>query len=567
MTNATQTQTATDNCPQCGNALRLRRSRRGPFFGCSGYPTCRFTRDADDNGGERKRKHLPWSSLQEALFAAVLEDGGNLVCNAVAGSAKTTSSVEAAWRIKEARPDARILKVAFNKSIAIELGKKVPMGVEASTCHSAGLAIIRNAGGSVQIDSDKMEWVLNDIHPGGDYRLKTERRIAQKVIELSKGYLAGTVLDIEAICEHHDVEGVTPEIIDLAIKGMSACRSTKVVDFNDMIWLPYVLDLPAATYDFVFVDECQDLNRAQMELVRKLVGSTGRAIFVGDPRQAIYGFRGADSRAFERIKDEFNARELSLSVTYRCAKSIVRFAKSIVETIEPAPGAPEGQVNQNVPAEKMNDAAEGDLVLCRTNAPLVTHCLEMIRNGRKATIQGRDIGKQLESVLRRVTKGAGKSKARGKVWSSFGTVEMLELLEVYRQEESVKITAKGGSHAERRLQVLADKVDTIEALSSGTTTVREIVDRISAIFDDRNGAGIKFSSVHRAKGLEAETVWIIEPDKIPHPMAKLAWEREQEMNLLYVAITRAKRTLNVVEGTLAVEPSPLDGEDHVEVAN
>jgi len=72
---------------------------------------------------------------------------------------------------------------------------------------------------------------------------------------------------------------------------------------------------------------------------------------------------------------------------------------------------------------------------------------------------------------------------------------------------------------------------------------------IEQIFSDNGKAGVKLSSVHRAKGLEANVVWILCPDLMPHPKAEQPWEQEQEMNLKYVAITRAKRELRVVEGS------------------
>jgi superfamily I DNA/RNA helicase len=59
-------------------------------------------------------------------------------------------------------------------------------------------------------------------------------------------------------------------------------------------------------------------------------------------------------------------------------------------------------------------------------------------------------------------------------------------------------------------------------------------------------AAVQFSSAHRSKGLEAENVYILEPGLMPHPMAKLEWEKEQEGNVWWVAHTRSKKTLTFV---------------------
>ena len=89
---------------------------------------------------------------------------------------------------------------------------------------------------------------------------------------------------------------------------------------------------------------------------------------------------------------------------------------------------------------------------------------------------------------------------------------------------------------------MQDRHDCLLAFAEGAATVDDVTRRIEAVFtDDRNGKGIKLSSIHKAKGLEAKRVFLLEPHgaTVPHPMAKTSWQREQEMNLRYVAITRA----------------------------
>src|SRR5262249_47785764 len=99
--------------------------------------------------------------------------------------------------------------------------------------------------------------------------------------------------------------------------------AVRAIDFDDMIWLPVVLRLSVWTYDRVFVDETQDLNAAQLELALRACRAKGRILAIGDDKQAIYRFRGADSNAVERIIRRLSAKVLPLSVTYRCAQRIV----------------------------------------------------------------------------------------------------------------------------------------------------------------------------------------------------------------------------------------------------
>jgi superfamily I DNA/RNA helicase len=91
-------------------------------------------------------------------------------------------------------------------------------------------------------------------------------------------------------------------------------------------------------------------------------------------------------------------------------------------------------------------------------------------------------------------------------------------------------------------QSLRDRVETIFALADGCQTLAEVKSRVYKVFDDSQ-KGVTFSTVHKAKGTEAERVFILEPDLMPHPMAKKPWEQQQERNVRYVALTRSKREL------------------------
>ena len=74
---------------------------------------------------------------------------------------------------------------------------------------------------------------------------------------------------------------------------------------------------------------------------------------------------------------------------------------------------------------------------------------------------------------------------------------------------------------------------------------KKIAFQIEKIFTD-NVEGIVFCTIHKAKGLEAKNIFILNPELLPHPMAKRDWQIEQEMNLKYVAITRSLDTLTWV---------------------
>jgi superfamily I DNA/RNA helicase len=167
------------------------------------------------------------------------------------------------------------------------------------------------------------------------------------------------------------------------------------------------------------------------------------------------------------------------------------------------------------------------MILCRVNAPLVSQCFRFLKAGRKAQIQGRDVGQGLISTIK-------KQKAED-------VPELSGKLDDWLYAETRKESAKRFPN-ENKLIALQDRIDCLHCFMEGCGTVQEVIDKIEAVFtDDRTSPGIKLSSIHKAKGLEARRVYFLMPSGCgcPHPMAKSKWSIEQEWNLKYVAVTRA----------------------------
>ncbi len=126
--------------------------------------------------------------------------------------------------------------------------------------------------------------------------------------------------------------------------------------------------------------------------------------------------------------------------------------------------------------------------------------------------------------------------------------EMMKKFEVslaeYFEHEYNKLLDKG---KEMQALLLQDRVETLRFICNECSSVAELMAKIEMLFSDNN-TGVVFSSVHRAKGLEADNVYILRPDLMPHPKAKKAWETQQEMNGMYVAQTRSKDNLIFVNG-------------------
>jgi superfamily I DNA/RNA helicase len=307
------------------------------------------------------------------------------------------------------------------------------------------------------------------------------------------------------------------------------------IDFDDMIYLPLLNNTSFFQQDWVLIDEAQDTNRARRLLAHRMLRPNGRLIAVGDPRQAIYGFTGADADALDIIGREFNATWLPLTITYRCPKAVVQHAQQWVTHIEAADSAPEGMVGEVSEQEfrkltpKITDA-----VLCRNTKPLVQLAFDLIRRSVPCHVEGRDIGRGLEVLATR--------------WKTAHTMLDLQLkLDEYLAAERTRLLARGN---DAKLHVVQDKVETLfvlmerfnssDPLSMLTTFIRQLFKDT----DGRPAQTVTLSTVHKSKGREWDRVFLLGRNKyMPSAFAKQEWQIEQEENLIYVAVTRAMRVL------------------------
>jgi len=354
------------------------------------------------------------------------------------------------------------------------------------------------------------------------------------------------------IIKHYDIEVFdegsadnTDLIIKLARKVLQRSNETcsDVVDFDDMIYAPLFFKVKFFQYDWVLVDEAQDTNEIRRLLALAIKKPNGRLVAVGDRHQAIFGFTGADANSLELIATATNAKRLPLNVTYRCPKSVVAHAQRWVSHIQAADTAPEGVVRDAAIENLVKTAAVGDAILCRFNAPLVSYVYSFIAEGIPAMIEGREVADNLLTLARR--------------WKRISTYSaLIEKLATYRDREIEKYKEK---EQENKVSAVEDKVACLMTIIGRAERAdpkpKSIVDRvcqeINTIFAKTDGDTIDkskvvlFSSIHKSKGREwKKVVWLVSG---PSPYARQAWEMEQEDNLCYVAATRAKEELVLVQ--------------------
>lgn len=474
-----------------------------------------------------------WSTFQTSIFAFVETGTGNAIVEAVAGSGKSTTIIEAMKKVR-----GNCIFLAFNKAIADELKAK---GVNARTFHSLVFGPVmrfKNANGPTM---DKLRRLCRENMSSNE--MKLYGAFAQKLVGLARqqgvGFLTPDTLDTyRAIADHHDIEPESNDAdftraLEFAQELLAWSNASDMVDFDDMLYWAVRDKINLPKFDFVFVDEAQDTNMIQREILRMIMGPNSRMIAVGDPAQAIYGFRGADAQSLNNIAREFNAVTLPLSISYRCPKTVVKYAQQWVSHIQAADTAQDGVVEHHEQDWEVDMFLPNDLVVCRKSAPLLQLAFRCIRNNIPVQVLGREIGDGLKSLI-------DKMNAR--------TLDQLtEKLQAYMMREVEKARKEDD---EQKIEMVTDKVGAILFLIDGLKENRRDIASLKAgidyLFKDKEKC-VKLCTIHKSKGLEADRVFWLNRNECPAQWARRDHQRVEEVNLCYVAATRAKRELHCIE--------------------
>jgi DNA helicase II / ATP-dependent DNA helicase PcrA len=293
--------------------------------------------------------------------AIVTHDGGPLLVVAGPGAGKTRVLTHAiAHRIGNGLPPGQVLAVTFTRRARDELRDRLAAlleggqaaAVTVATFHSLGLLILREQGAILGLDAD--------------LKVADEKTRTQVLRSLSASERPAALGARIAAAKRSRASSSTPPVstgladdagnpaaavladAELARRYDAALRERGLVDTDDLVTLPVALlaadDALAAGYRSrwtdVFVDEYQDIDEAQYRLLRLLTAPGSRVCAIGDPDQAIYGFRGGDVGYFLRFAEDYavGARTIRLSRGYRSAPTIVRAAMQLIRPGTLVPG-------------------------------------------------------------------------------------------------------------------------------------------------------------------------------------------------------------------------------------
>ncbi|WKL67235.1 3'-5' exonuclease [Pseudomonas qingdaonensis] len=444
--------------------------------------------------------------------------GLHLVVKAYAGCGKTATLVAFA----QSNPNLRILYLAYNKAIKDEALTKFPDNVTCKTGHQLawpkfGSRYAHKLGNTKMTDVARLlntkDWgfVRNTMAVVSSYMSSADAEIG------IAHFYAGVPAEDQDAFSDSDIEKLLNAAQTLW-EEMTDIESSFICEHDAYLKL-YQLSGPELSYDCILFDEAQDANPVVSAIV---ASQPGQKIFVGDPWQQIYRWRGAENALDQQI--EQGAEPMYLTNSFRFGPMIAGVANAILRL--------QGETRPLVglgPMDKVKTSIEGIrgqyTILNRTVSGVIMSAIEAVSNGHVVYWNG-GIGaynlEGLEDTYNLKNNRMGEIRDfRVKAFKSYDAYT--EAAEASEDPEML-----------RTMRILKDHGNIPQLLAA----LRQYST------DDIEDADIVVSTTHRAKGLEWDIVLLDEdfPD-IFDPERVDPDQVGDELNLLYVGVTRARKIL------------------------
>lgn len=517
----------------------------------------------------------PTEEQQSCIDAA--GSGPSVMINALAGCAKTTTLVAMAQRVR-----APGLALVFNKKNQLEMQGKFPGNFKCQTMNGLGFGALQRGRPQVNkwdIDGGKLGKIVTQLSKEQKLELSSDQWDATRRL-VSKAMLMGIVpgdggtpltpdepenwlaLADDLFIMEEDQEMIYRLARDVLTEN-NYLTERGVISFDDQVYAPTVLGGKWPQYPFIATDESQDLNALNHKMVELcLRPADGRLVVVGDPKQSIYGFRGAVSDSMGQMRGLRGSwTSLPLATTFRCPKSIVARQQAHAPGFTAWHTNPDGQFLRlpNAPQvegvrlespedwgwtfrdiEKLarNSGMPNPSIgfVCRNNGPLMSLAFKLLRSGIGISMLGRDIGKGLIALSRKIAPEDGTPRD-----TTAGLVS-----DWYEREASLA----RANRQEEKVAGLSDRAECLQAAlqNAGVNDAGGMRKALELLFA-RDSGRADLGTGHRFKGLERTVIVHLDPWRVPSKFAREALvngdprQMEQERNLKYVIETRARHTL------------------------
>lgn len=523
----------------------------------------------------------------------------NIIVKALAGTGKSTLIC-----LLTEETSTSDIYVAFNSSIAEEFSRKINNPkTKVKTLHSLGLAIMnsnlsestskggigsRNTSSSgATLDNFKIHKIIDELiyETFGKYD-KFEHKIFIKdnYVQLynlcrltctnmsSDSEVEKLVEDYNLFVDYSGNDFSSPLVSTMVTwleqideKSIEEFKTSRVIDFTDMLYITYKKlssgEWKVPYYNYytnIYIDEAQDLSTIQLLMLKFIKRKGGRYIFVLDENQAIYSFAGGNAKSCALIPKLYAPiKEFDLPINYRCPTShLAKVNRDFGIPIQPRLDAPIGSIKTIDKEEIKKYVHAGDLVISRKNKWLSDVILDLAIHGIPIYMEDKEMVEQIKKLV-----------SSQKAASLYELKNKLEKIIKKYNVQLEKIVKKETEKAEEDTKKMIDvsdtnsRIDNINFIKSILSYYSsqpqnkydkpdDFIKYIDILLNTRMPSNcVRVCSVHKAKGLEAPQTFVLNEAKVCTDRRN-SWEQnEQEKNLSYISITRAKENLFLVRET------------------
>lgn len=444
----------------------------------------------------------------------------NLAITAFAGSGKTATCMFVAKELT--KPS---LYIAFNKSIATEASEKFPIHVDCKTLHSLAYADIISPNKMFKkvsgfVDTKEVIQLLDK-----QLELLTDSEVLEVVYlvtDVIRFFCQSASFSLEDFSEEYLSEAYTSEQramykpLVVQVWAAMTSKSSSLKMTHDVYLKLFQLSKPVLDqYEVIYLDEAQDSNPVSLDIFYRQTHA--QLVMVGDPYQSIYEWRGAIN-AFDTIPSSFVRKELTES--FRFTQEIADIANKLTYI---------AGNNIQIKGLFQSNLETSKAIICRTNASILSRLLSAVQNKDKVFVLA-DL-QDLWSKMYHISALVGGAKPRYPNKSLVG----------FHSFDELKREAEHSAELRKLLNLSS-------ILASGRGTHANIVSIKEVIVEDVDLADYTISTAHKSKGLEWESVELdddmLDLEEEERPLVEVL-KTGQTLNLIYVAITRAKHKVKI----------------------
>lgn len=358
------------------------------------------------------------------------------------------------------------------------------------------------------------------------------------------------------VCDDYDSSYVIGHTHYDKIKSITPCGTKVVYDISVLFNHNFTCYSPESNgTNGIVVHNCQDLNQMQFDMLRFIKRKNGRYVFVGDENQAIFAFNLSRTDCMDYIRRSFTPiKEFDLPINYRCPETHLSYVRGHYNIpIQARPDAPKGNIKYIDKTQIKKFVEAGDMIISRKNKWLSNLLIDLAISGIPVYIEDKEMVDSIKKLIK-AQKLSTCTGLKNKFTSSIRDVEnkIAKMIEDNKTSE----TPLNQVELEQNIHLLNYKLGNIRFADSllspymtrnknaSTDEFLTYLDKILNTVFTKDC--VRICSVHKAKGLEARQVFVLNEAKVCRDFRNSPEQQQQEINLAYISVTRATETLYLV---------------------